>query len=380
MSSFFASGTRASGSGLSFRHIVTNRPSLTRAAKFVNATVPKSGKRQLHSHSIPPAYDDNITVKFLASPINPADINQIEGVYPSKPRFTESLGTGENSAIAGNEGLVEILSCGSKVDPSIRPGQWAIMAGPGFGTWRTYASAKASDLITLPNKEGISPVQAATVSVNPATAYRMLKDFGDLQKGDFFIQNAANSGVGRSAIQIARIRGIKSINIVRDRPGIGELKAELKGLGGTEILTEEEARDRTRIAGITDGRSIKLALNCVGGESATNLARNLGHGGHLVTYGAMAKRPLSLPAGLLIFKDIRSHGFWISAWSDKNPGAKSEMVVEILEWMRQGEFRDLPYEVTPWSDNTELDTLLDVIKKGISEFSGKKGIFVMKDT
>ncbi|KAJ6262820.1 Zeta-crystallin [Drechslerella dactyloides] len=304
----------------------------------------------------------------------------IEGVYPSKPRFTDSLGTGESSAVPGNEGLVEIVSCGSKVGPSIRAGQWAVMAGPGFGTWRTYASAKPSDLIMVPNKEGISAVQAATVSVNPATAYRMLKDFGDLQEGDFFIQNAANSGVGRSAIQIGRIRGLKSINVVRDRPGIDELKTELKALGGTEVLTEEEARDKGRIADLTGGRPIKLALNCVGGESATNLARTLGHGGHLVTYGAMAKRPLTLPAGLLIFKDIHSHGFWISAWSDRNPGAKSEMIVELLEWMRQGEFRDLPYEVTTWSDSTEVDTLLNAVRKGISEFAGKKGIFVMKDT
>ncbi|EWC44195.1 hypothetical protein DRE_06940 [Drechslerella stenobrocha 248] len=150
------------------------------------------------------------------------------------------------------------------------------MANPGFGTWRTYASAKQSDLIMIPDREGISPVQAATVSVNPATAYRMLKDFGNLQKGDYFVQNAANSGVGRSAIQIARIWGINSINIVRDRPEIDKLKAELKSLGGTEVLTEAEAKNKARISDILGGRPIKLALNCVGGESATNLAKMLG--------------------------------------------------------------------------------------------------------
>ncbi|KAK6543260.1 mitochondrial 2-enoyl thioester reductase [Orbilia ellipsospora] len=334
----------------------------------------------LHSHSISPPYEDNITVKFLASPINPADINQIEGVYPEKPAFTLSLGTTENVAVPGNEGLVQVVSCGSKVNPSIRAGEWALMANPSFGTWRTYALAKESDLIMIPNREGISPINAATVSVNPSTAYRMLQDFGNLQKGDYFIQNAANSSVGRSAIQIARIWGFRSINIVRDRPEIEDLKKELLSLGGTAVLTEEEVRDKARISEITGGKPIKLALNCVGGESAMNIARTLGQHGHLVTYGAMAKQPLSLPASLLIFKDIHCHGFWISAWSKGNEAAKSRMIGQILEWIRNGQFHPLPCEITTWSDETELRTLLAAVKNGISEFSGKKSVFLMQNT
>ncbi|KAK6532213.1 mitochondrial 2-enoyl thioester reductase [Arthrobotrys megalospora] len=334
---------------------------------------------KLHSYSIAPPYDDIINVRFIASPINPADINQIEGVYPEKPEFTLGLGTGDKSAVPGNEGLVEIVSCGSKVNPSIRPGQWAIMSGPNFGTWRTYAQAKESNLIMIPNKEGISPVQAATVSVNPSTAYRMLKDFVGLGAGDYFVQNAANSGVGRSAIQIGRIWGLKSINIVRDRPDIDKLKEELRALGGTEVITESEAKDRRYIARITGGQPVKLALNCVGGESATNLARILGQSGHLVTYGAMAKSPFSVPASALIFKNICCHGFWISAWSKENEAAKSQMITQIFDWIRDGEFRDTPYEVTRWSEDTELDTLIEPVKKGISEYSGRKGIFVMEE-
>ncbi|KAK6501075.1 mitochondrial 2-enoyl thioester reductase [Arthrobotrys musiformis] len=334
---------------------------------------------KLHSYSIPPPYDDIINVRFIASPINPADINQIEGVYPEKPEFTLGLGTGEKSAVPGNEGLVEIVSCGSRVNPSIRPGQWAIMSGPNFGTWRTYAQAKESNLIIIPDREGISPLQAATVSVNPSTAYCMLKYFAGLGSGDYFIQNAANSGVGRSAIQIGRLWGFKSINIVRDRPDIDRLKEELRLLGGTEVITETEAKDRRYMAKITEGRSIKLALNCVGGESATNLARILGHNGHLITYGAMSKSPFSVPASALIFKNIHCHGFWISAWSKRNEAAKSQMIRDILSWVRDGEFTDIPYEITKWSGDTELETLMEPVKRGISEYSGRKGIFLMDE-
>ncbi|KAK6518497.1 mitochondrial 2-enoyl thioester reductase [Arthrobotrys conoides] len=334
---------------------------------------------KLHSYSVPPPYDDIINVKFIASPINPADINQLEGVYPEKPEFTLELGTGDKSAVPGNEGLVEIVSCGSKVNPSIRPGQWAIMSGPNFGTWRTYAQAREANLILIPDKEGLSPIQAATVSVNPSTAYRMLKDFAGLEPGDYFVQNAANSGVGRSAIQIGRLWGLKSINIIRDRPGIEKLKEELRTIGGTEVITEAEAKDRRTMARITGGQPVRLALNCVGGESATNLARILGYNGHLVTYGAMSKLPFSVPASALIFKNIHCHGFWISAWSKENEATKSQMIRDILDWIRDGKFQDVPYEVTKWSEDTGLETLMEPIKRGISEYSGRKGIFLMED-
>ncbi|KAK6347741.1 mitochondrial 2-enoyl thioester reductase [Orbilia javanica] len=333
---------------------------------------------KLHSYSIPPPYDDIINVRFIASPINPADINQIEGVYPERPEFTLGLGTGEKSAVPGNEGLVEIISCGSKVNPSIRPGQWAIMSGPNFGTWRTYAQAKESNLIMIPDKEGISPIQAATVSVNPSTAYRMLKDFAGLGPGDYFVQNAANSGVGRSAIQIGRLWGLKSINVVRDRPGIDKLKEDLKSLGGTEVITETEAKDRRYIAKITGGQPIKLAMNCVGGESATNLTRILGHNGHLVTYGAMSRLPLLVPASALIFRNIHCHGFWISQWSKENEASKSQMIGDILGWIRDGKLKDAPYEATKWSEDTKLEELIEPVKRGISEYSGRKGVFIME--
>jgi mitochondrial enoyl-[acyl-carrier protein] reductase / trans-2-enoyl-CoA reductase len=72
-------------------------------------------------------------------------------------------------------------------------------------------------LLPLPETAKISPVSAATISVNPFTADRMLLDYVALQRGDWVVQNGANSAVGQNVIQIARIRGFKTVNIIRDR-------------------------------------------------------------------------------------------------------------------------------------------------------------------
>ena len=85
------------------------------------------------------------------------------------------------------------------------------------GTWRTYAETTADALLPLPENVKISPVSAATISVNPFTADRMLLDFVPLKEGDWVVQNGGNSGVGQMAIQLARIRGFKTVNIIRDR-------------------------------------------------------------------------------------------------------------------------------------------------------------------
>lgn len=82
------------------------------------------------------------------------------------------------------------------------------------------------------------------ISSNPCTAYRMLHDFVSLNKDDVVIQNGANSACGQNVIQLAKIFGFKSVNIIRSRPepDLTNLKDHLMSLGATHVLTQEELR------------------------------------------------------------------------------------------------------------------------------------------
>ena len=278
--------------------------------------------------------------------------------------------------MAGNEGVAEVVSAGSAVK-TVSRGDWVVMRGPGFGTWRTHASAAESDVLRIANRAGLTPTQAGTVSVNPCTAYRMLRGFAALREGDWFVQNGANSGVGRAAIQMGRRWGYKSINVVRDRPGVTELKKELEHLGADVVLTEQELAEHGReLAG---SRAVKLGLNCVGGKSATQLAKMLATDGHLVTYGAMARKPVELPAGLLIFKNLVFAGFWVSRWSQAHPEEKKRTVDEVLDWMRDGSFKDVPVQEIEWDMDTKESVLIDAVQGTLEGFRGGKGVFVFKE-
>jgi mitochondrial enoyl-[acyl-carrier protein] reductase / trans-2-enoyl-CoA reductase len=341
----------------------------------------------LHHHSIPPPTATQLTLRFLTSPINPADINQIQGVYPSRPPFTTALGTSAPSAVAGNEGVAEVIATGKDVT-SVAKGDWVIMWRTAMGTWRTHMQCDEGEVLKIDDKTGLTPLQVGTVSVNPCTAYRMLKDFVPWEwgRGEWFVQNGANSGVGRAAIQLGREWGLKSINIVRKREtGWAEMVEELKGLGATVVVSEEDAVGRGwrgMVKEWTNGarEPVRLGLNCVGGKSAGAVAKVLSQGGEMVTYGAMSKKPTELPAGLLIFQGCVFRGFWVSQWSDKHPVEKKQTVEDVLRMTREGRFQDIPVEEVKWGLDTKVESLKEAAQGTLEGYRNGKSVFVFEDT
>ena len=168
--------------------------------------------------------------------------------------------------------------------------------------------------------------------INPATALRMLRDFVKLKAGDWVVQNAANSAVGRAVIQLARANGWRTVNVVRR----AELIDELKAAGADAVLLDDDDLPE-QISAATGGAALHLALNAVGGDSALRLAKALAPSGTIVTFGAMSRQPLRIPNGLVIFQDIRWRGFWISQWYRKAPPeAVAAMFAELFSLAQRG--------------------------------------------
>lgn len=76
----------------------------------------------------------------------------------------------------------------------------------------------------------------------------------------------------------------------------------------------------------------KLAINCVGGDSATDLARALGDGGHLVTYGSVARNAVTVPTSALVSKNITLSGFSYRNWAkNSSPEDIEAMMGELVK-------------------------------------------------
>jgi len=265
-----------------------------------------------------PASEEAI-VQMRAAPINPADLNQIEGKYPI--RFPLP-------ATPGFEGAGVVIDLGESVK-DLALGALVILPH-NLGTWRDAVAVKASELVTVPPK--IDPVHAAMLKINPMTAWRLLHDYVDLKTGDWLIQNAANSAAGRALIQIAHDLGYKTVNVVRRKELIDELRAE-----GGDVVLVDGGNLREEVKHVTNNAPIRLGLNAVGGDSALRLANCLAPESTVVTFGAMSLRPLKIPNGLLIFKDLRFRGIWINKWyNNATMDERMEAFRQLFEMAKRG--------------------------------------------
>jgi NADPH:quinone reductase-like Zn-dependent oxidoreductase len=272
-------------------------------------------------------------VEVLAAPINPSDVLTLTGEYGILPPLP---------AIGGNEGVGRIVECAS--DVSTLPVGTVVLLPVGCGSWSTHLQLPAKSLVPLP--AGIDPVQLSMLTVNPPTALLMLRDFVDLQPGDWVIQNAANSAVGGYLVQIAKLRGINTVNVVRRESAI----AAVREAGAEHVLVDgDDLPKQVRV--LTGDAPIRLGIDCVGGVSTENLARCLAEGATLVNYGAMSGERCMISPRYFVFRDITLRGFWLSQWFKKaDPAARKAVFAEVGGLIATGKLKAKIQQTYPLTD------------------------------
>ncbi|MFY2764463.1 zinc-dependent alcohol dehydrogenase family protein [Arenimonas sp. MALMAid1274] len=271
---------------------------------------------------LPPLQAGQVRVAVLAAPINPSDVLTLTGEYGLLPPLP---------AVGGNEGVGRILEVGDGVTGL--PAGTVVLLPVGCGTWTTHLTLPAKGLVPLPS--GVDPVQLSMLTVNPPTALLMLTEFVDLQPGDWVIQNAANSAVGGYLVQLAKLRGINTINVVRRASAIEAVKAS----GAEHVVVDAEDLPK-RVRELVGDVPVKLAIDCVGGVSTENLARCLVEGGTLVNYGAMSGERCMISPRYFVFRDIVLRGFWLSQWFKKAaPDKRMAVFGEIAGLIAEGKLQ-----------------------------------------
>jgi len=233
--------------------------------------------------------DGQAIVEIETAVVHVADARTVlgmDGFRKKLPRTPGYEGVGRISAVARD---VKDFKVGMRVFAPI-----------GSGTYREQIAADARELMPAPEGD---PVQLALLSLSPATAMLMLQDFATLQPGDFVVQNAANSAVGRMVIQLANDMKVKVVNVVKSSAVISELK-EL----GAGVVLLDTADLRDRVAAVTQSSPVKLALDAVGGVTTGRLAACLDDGATIINYSSMSGEPCQMPSDLLGARGIRLCG------------------------------------------------------------------------
>jgi NADPH:quinone reductase-like Zn-dependent oxidoreductase len=238
-----------------------------------------------------------VLVRLRARSINPSDLLTVRGLYGSLPKLP---------ATPGLEGMGEVIAVGDGVK-HLLPGQRVIPLGV-QGTWQDYLLAPSAQLIPVP--DGISDATAAQFVVNPLTAWIMTVEELALEPGEWLLQTAAGSTLGRILLQIAALRGFKTINVVRRREQVNELKS----LGADEVICTDDEDIAERVKEITGNAGLTKAIDAVGGQTGAAVMNCLGRGGVMLIYGLLSMEPMPIDGGRMIFSTTTIRGFWLSEW------------------------------------------------------------------
>jgi len=264
---------------------------------------------------------NEVQIQLLASPVHSYDLGKIFGV----------LGKSENDklpAVAGTESVGVVVKVGSGVS-SLKLNDRVISVPASFGSWRTQAVVKESNLIKI--NSSLQPEQAALLGVSGATAVRLLEDFGTLKSGDVIIQNGANGAVGQTVVQLAAKRGIKTISVIPDSPNHADVVEKLKSYGAYLVVNESYLKTAAFRKLISDLPQPSLAFDYSGGRSALEMARVLKESGTLVSYGGSGRSPLQFPSSLFLYKDLRVRGFSLKRWYNSHSAQEQAQVIKTLE-------------------------------------------------
>ncbi|GHO82578.1 zinc-dependent alcohol dehydrogenase family protein [Dictyobacter formicarum] len=236
-----------------------------------------------------------VLVAIEYAPINTSVLLTISGRYGVRPPLPIGV---------GNEGVGRILSVGEKVD-HLQIGD-RVLIPTTAPSWRERLVLLAKDLFALPPEA--DPQQLSMLRINPPTASLLLSEYVALSPGDWVLQNAGNSGVGRWVITFARERGLKTVSVIRRQELIDDLIA-----AGGDVVLVDGADVASRVAEATGHATISLALDGVAGAAMQSLSSCLSPGGTLVVYGFMSEQPGQVNPADLIFRRVTIRGFWLAS-------------------------------------------------------------------
>jgi trans-2-enoyl-CoA reductase len=280
---------------------------------------------------------DDVLVRVQFAPVGPADIGTFWGRYPRQD---------PDSIVPGIEALGVVEAIGSAVsDLSIGD---RVLVLPTH-TWSEQLLLKRDQVVRVSNEGDI--FQQFTLKSNGATAALLLSSIVDLQSGDWVVQNAANSTVGQYVVQIARARGIRTANIVRNEA----VSEQLRSLGG-DIVVIEGPDAASEILSKTGNVHAKLGIDRVAGAATALIADVVAEGGTVVVYGGLSGQPVQVHAIQLISLDVAVRAFWATKWLLRTPNAEVQSLITQLDGMASK--RALVTEVSSRHKLSDIKTAL----------------------
>jgi len=269
---------------------------------------------ELNTVSEPALGQEDVLISMEAAPLNPSDFLLVRGTYGVQPTFPFSLGA---------EGVGRVAKTGSKVDVALQGKRVLILPTYEQGTWADQVVVPVRNIV--PMSDEADPLQVSMIGINPATAYLLLNRYVSLMPGDWIGQTAANSAMGQYIIALAKLAGVKTLNVVRRE----EAAEQVRQWGGERVVQQGDNL-RKDIEEALDGKKLSLVLDSLGGTPVGELAKLLKAGGAIVVYGLQSGQFPAMPPREFVYRGLSLHGFWLINWIRNAPRTEIEEIYQKL--------------------------------------------------
>ena len=263
------------------------------------------------SRPIPIVESDEILIKVNAAGVNRPDIMQRLGLYPP-PKGASDL--------PGLEVSGEVVNRGSEVTNfNLRDTILALTPGGGYAE---FVKVHASNALPIP--KGFSMKEAAAIPETFFTVFSNVFGRGELEEGETFLVHGGTSGIGTTAIQLAKAYGARVFTTV----GSPEKKKFCENLGA-ELAVEYKKEDFiAALKDATDGKGIDLILDMVGGDYVEKNWKVAAVGGRIIQIASLNGPAENIDFSRLMVKRLIHTG---STLRPRSVGFKAEIAEKLYE-------------------------------------------------
>jgi NADPH2:quinone reductase len=312
------------------RAVEISRPGGPEVLRLVERTVPQPGARE-------------VLVEVAAAGVNRPDVFQREGKYAPPAGAPDLPGL----EIAGR-----VVACGADVH------EWhegdlvcALLAGGGYAE---YCAAPAAQCLPIPG--GLDLVQAAALPETVFTVWANVFERGSLSSGDVLLVHGGSSGIGTTAIQMARARGVR----VLATAGTPEKCAACERLGAERAIDYRREDFAAVVQQLTAGRGVDVILDMVGGDYLPRNIASLAPDGRLVQIALLRGSRAEIDLTPVLHRRLTLTGSTLRPRSVEEKGRLARAVrAAVWPLVEKGEVRPVVHATFPLEAAADAHRLME---------------------
>jgi NADPH2:quinone reductase len=297
-------------------------------------------------HIDPVAGSGEVLIRVAASGVNRPDVLQRKGIYPPPPGASLLPGL-EVAGVIESGDVQAMAAAGLAVGQSV----CALVAGGGYAT---LCVAPVEQCLPVP--AGLSLVQAAALPETFFTVWSNVFDRAHLQSGETLLVQGGTSGIGVTAIQLAKARGAR----VFATAGSDEKCEACLALGADAAINYRSQDFAAEVLRLTDGRGVDVILDMVAGDYVAREVSCLAEDGRLVIIAVQGGVKAQFDAGLVLRRRLVITGSTLRPRPVAFKAAIARALVrEVWPLIESGQVRPVIHQVLPASEAAQAHALME---------------------